>query len=305
MFDQTREYLRKIGVPDGDRYNLPTSEKRFPDGAQFRMEVPTVNTPACMKAVLESAKDNGAVINRIDETYGVIRHTDKTIVEFTDIAKDWGVEFNMSVGPRATYDTSPQRATGSSEGNRIGYRLRGMEQMVRAVEDIKRAMEFGVRGILVYDEGSLWLFNEMRKDGEIPSDIHFKLSAHCGHANPLSARFLQEFGANSINPVRDLSLPMLAAFREVIDVPLDIHTDNPKSTGGMIRTYEAPEIVRVAAPVYLKAGNSSIGSHGIPTTREDGLRMGAQAALVCQMVKKHYPEAVQTKKGDKSLRIPK
>ncbi|MHA2065048.1 MAG: peptidase [Candidatus Thorarchaeota archaeon] len=305
MFEQTRQYLKKKGIPDADRYDLPTSEKRFSDGAQFRLEVPTVNTPACMKAVLESAEKHGAVVNRIDDTYGVMRHTDKTLIEFTDLAKEWGVELNLSIGPRATYDTSTQRSTGTAEANRIGYRLRGMEQIVRAVEDVKRAVEFGVRGVLVYDEGCLWLLNEMRKDGEIPADIHFKLSAHCGHANPLSAKFLQDFGANSINPIRDLSLPMMAAFREMIDVPLDLHTDNPKSTGGMIRTYEAPEIVRMAAPVYLKAGNSSIGSHGIPTTSEDGTRMGAQAALVLQMVRKHYPEAVQTKKGDSDLRIPK
>lgn len=305
MFDQTRNYLKKKGLPSGDNFSLPTSKARFADGAQFRIEVPTVNTPACMRAVLESAQENGAVVNRIDDTIGIMRHTDKTIIEFVEIAKEFGVELNLSIGPRATYDTSPQRATGTPEGNRIAYRLRGMEQMVRAVEDVKRATEFGVRGILVYDEGCLWLLNEMRKDGELPQDIVFKLSAHCGHGNPIAVKLLHDLGADSVNPVRDLSLPMIAAIREATEVPLDIHTDNPKSTGGMIRTYEAPELVRVGAPLHLKAGNSSIHTHGIPTTREDGLRMGAQAALVSQMVRKYYPDAIQTKKGASVLRIPK
>jgi hypothetical protein len=305
MFDETRKYLQKKGLPEGDLFNLPTSEARFSDGAQFRIEVPTVNTPACMRAILETAEENGATVNRIDDTIGIMRHTDKEMNQFIEIAKEFGVELNMSIGPRATYDTSPQRATGTAEGNRIAYRLRGMEQMVRAVEDVRRAIEFGIRGILVYDEGCLWLLNEMRKDGELPEDLHFKLSAHCGHANPIAVKILKELGADSVNPIRDLSLPMIAAIRATTDVPLDIHTDNPKSTGGMIRTYEAPELVRIGAPIHLKAGNSSIATHGIPTTREDGLRMGAQAALVAQMVRRHYPEAVQTKKGSSHLRIPK
>jgi len=32
MFDKTREFLVKIGLPAGDAFDLPTSEKRFPDG---------------------------------------------------------------------------------------------------------------------------------------------------------------------------------------------------------------------------------------------------------------------------------
>ena len=29
---ETRVFLKKIGMPEGDAYNLPTSEKRFSDG---------------------------------------------------------------------------------------------------------------------------------------------------------------------------------------------------------------------------------------------------------------------------------
>lgn len=41
-----------------------------------------------------------------------------------------------------------------SEGVRMGYRLRGQEQVVRAVEDVKRAAAFGCRSFLVYDEAA-------------------------------------------------------------------------------------------------------------------------------------------------------
>jgi hypothetical protein len=180
-----------------------------------------------------------------------------------------------------------------------------MDRVIWAVEDAKRAIELGVRGLLIYDEGFLWLINEMRKDGEIPKDVHFKLSAHCGHGNPVSFKVLEQLGADTINPIRDLSLPMISSLRQAVKVPLDIHTDNPKSTGGMIRTYEAPEIARIASPVHLKAGNSSLTSHGIPTTQKEGVNMGIQAVLISRIVQKYLPEAKQSKKGAKGLAIPK
>ncbi|MEM2394249.1 MAG: peptidase [Candidatus Bathyarchaeia archaeon] len=302
---ETRAYLKKKGLPDRDLYELPESKLRFPDGAQYRLEVPTVNTAEAMRAVLETAEKYGVVINRIDETRGIMRHTDEELEEYIQIAKDFKVELNLSVGPRAAYDLSPQRATGTMEAGRIGYRLRGMEQVVRAVEDVKRAVELGCRGILVYDEGLLWLLNEMRKDGELPKDLSFKLSAHCGHGNPVSFKVLEMLGADSINPVRDLTLPMIAAIRQAVKVPIDVHVDNPASTGGMIRTYEAPEMVRVGAPIHLKTGNSVLERHGMLTTKEDGVKMAIQAVLVDRMIKRYYPEAVQSKKGAKGLAIPK
>ena len=40
--DKTREFLKSIGMPSGDAYNMPTSEKRFKDGGQYRFEVPGI-----------------------------------------------------------------------------------------------------------------------------------------------------------------------------------------------------------------------------------------------------------------------
>ena len=33
---KTRAFLKGLGLPEGDLYSLPDSEKRFPDGAQYR-----------------------------------------------------------------------------------------------------------------------------------------------------------------------------------------------------------------------------------------------------------------------------
>jgi hypothetical protein len=179
----------------------------------------------------------------------------------------------------------------TEEGQRMGYRLRGQEQVIRAVEDIRRAAKFGVRSFLVYDEGLLWLLGKMRADGYVPFDAKFKVSAHAGHGNPCAARMLQELGADSLNPVRDIQLQMLAALRAAIDIPIDIHTENPKSSGGFIRHYEVPEFIRVAAPVYLKTGGSVAANHSYDTTVDEAKKRAKQVALVKRVIDEYYPEA--------------
>ncbi len=302
MFEETREYVKKLGLPPGDLFDMPDSKLRFPDGAAFRIECPTVNSAEAVAALLETATKNNITINRITETYGMFRHTRAEIREFCRLCNDYGCELMMSVGPRATYDTGATVL--SPQGVRISYRLRGMEQVLRAVEDIKRSYDLGVRGFLIYDEGMLWLANQMRKDGALPKDIIFKVSAHLGHCNPCSFKLLESLGAESINPVRDLQIPMIAALRAAVKVPIDVHTDNPPGSGGFIRVYEAPEIVRVAAPVHCKTGNSVVGGHGEMTSANDGKRMADQASIVVEMVNKYYPHLTQSPRRSTDLHIP-
>jgi hypothetical protein len=302
MFEQTREYVEGLGLPSGDLWDLPSSSKRFPDGATYQIEVPTVNSVEAVAALLDSADRLGVTINRVTETYGMFRHTRQELREYCCLCHDYGAELVLSVGPRATYDTGATVL--STQGVRIGYRLRGMEQLLRAVEDIKRGYEIGCRGFLVYDEGMLWLVARMREDGALPEDMIFKVSAHLGHCNPAAFALLEQIGADSINPVRDLQLPMIAALRAAVNKPIDVHTDNPPGSGGFIRVYEAPEIARIAAPVHLKTGNSVVAGHGQLTSASDGKRMAQQAAIVVEMVTRYLPEAKQTQRHASVLRIP-
>lgn len=302
LFQATREFVKTLNLPAGDREELPTSGKTFADGCHYRLEVPTINSAEALQALLETSEKEGVLINRVDETYGAFRHTLRELKEYVAICKDRGVELNVSVGPRATYDTSATRL--SAQGVRIGYRLRGMEQVVRAVEDVLRIAELGVRGVLVYDEGLLWVLNEMRKAGKIPSNMHFKVSAHCGHGNPASFKVLEQLGADSINPVRDLALPMIAALRAAVEVPLDVHTDNPPGSGGFIRFFEAPEMVRVGSPIHLKSGNSAIGGHGEITGRSEAAAMARQVVIMREFMERYFPEARQSPRGSKDMAIP-
>ena len=292
---ETREFLESLGLPGGDRYDLPTSTKRFPDGGQYRFEVPGIQGPGPMRSLLEQLDEYGIRIHRVTQTKGIMFLTDDEIREMVALAKKYDVELILACGPRATTDTSASVKT--DEGQRMGYRLRGQEQIVRGIEEIKRAARLGVRGFLIYDEGLLYILNEARKKGFIPEDCHFKISAHSGHGNPCSARVLETLGADSINPVRDIQVQMLAAMRDAVDVPIDIHTENPKSSGGFIRHYEVPEFIRVAAPIYLKTGGSVAANHSYDTTEKEAKQRAKQILLVKRMIDVYYPEAIASPKN--------
>ena len=122
---------------------------------------------------------------------------DSEIEAMVELAERYQTQLILAIGPRATTDTSASAKT--EEGKRIGYRLRGQDQIVRSIEEVKRASRLGVRGFLVYDEGCLWVLDQARKAGEIPSDCHFKMSAHAGVSNPCSARLMETIGLDSIN----------------------------------------------------------------------------------------------------------
>jgi len=293
--EKTRNFLTQLGLPAGDLYDLPDSVKRFADGGQYRFEVPGIQGPAAMEALLEAIDKFGQAIHRVTQTKGIMLMADDDITAMVDLARKSKVELVLSVGPRATYDTSASVQT--SEGQRMGYRLRGQEQIVRAIEDIKRAIALGCRSFLLYDEGNLWILNEMRKAGEVPPECRFKVSAHAGHGNPCSAKLLENIGANSINPVRDIQLQMLAAMRYAIDVPIDVHTENPASTGGFIRHYEVPEMIRVTAPIYLKTGGSVAKTHSWDTTEADAKQRAKQVLLVKRVIDQYYPTATNSPKG--------
>lgn len=292
---ETKEFLQKIGLPGGDCYDLVTSQKRFSDGAQYRFEVPGIQNPAAMESLLEALEKLHIDIHRVTQTKGIMLLSDNEILEMTALAEQAQVNLVLAIGPRATYDTSASVLT--AEGKRMGLRLRGQDQIVRAVEDVKRAVNLGCYSFLLYDEGLLWVLNEMRNQNELPETIKFKVSAHMGHGNPCSAVLLEKLGADSINPVRDLQLPMLSALRQAVSVPIDLHTENPASSGGFIRHYEVPEMIRTTAPVYLKTGGSVAKTHGWDTTTAEAKQRAKQVGLVKRVIDQYYKEAVASEKG--------
>ena len=298
--EKTKEFLKKIGINEVSKDFI--SPKRFNDGGQYRFEVPGIQTPKTMSALLKESVKQNVFIHRVTQTKGIMLLTDDEIKEMVNLAINYGCELFLAVGPRATYDTSATVQT--KEGARIGYRLRGYDNLVYAIEDVKRACSLGVRGILLYDEGLLWILNQMRKEGEIPQNVHFKLSAHAGHSNPASAKLLEAQGLDSLNPVRDLQIHMIASIRDACDMSIDLHTENPKSTGGFIRHYEVPDFIKVASPVYLKTGGSVAANHNWNTTEKEAIARIKQVLLVKRVIEEYCSDAIASPKQSDDLSVP-
>ena len=251
--DQTRAFLRdNLGLPDGDAHDLPDSPHRFTDGGQYRVEIPSVEGPNALRAVFETADTLDVPIHRVSQGSGVMLLTDSELDEMAALARQRGIEVSLFVGPRAGWDTGAMAY--SPAGRVIAPKIRGMDQLVHAVEDIRRACEHGITSVLITDEGLLWVVAAMKRAGALPGELILKGSVMMAASNPVSIRLLAENGMTTFNAPTDLSLAQLAAIRQATTIPLDIYIEVPDDIGGFIRHYEIAEIIRVAAPVYVKFG---------------------------------------------------
>jgi peptidase U32-like protein len=249
---ETRDFLHSIGLPPGDLNDLPDSEKRFPDGAQYRIEIPSTEGPKCLDAVLEESIRLGVRVHRVSQGSGVFLQTDAELDAMALTATAARVEVSLFARPNAAWDTSA--AARAPAGGVFAPTARGQEQVVAALDDARRAAEHGFRSVLVADVGVLAAFGEARRAGLLPEDMQVKVSVMLPAANPAAARVLEQLGANTINVPTDLSLAQIAAIRAAVDVPLDVYVEAPDNVGGFVRLHEIPELIRVAAPVYVKFG---------------------------------------------------
>lgn len=305
----TRDFLQSLGLPPGDLHDLPASGKRFPDGAQYRVEIPSVEGPRAMEAVLEEAEARRVRVHRISQGSGIMLLTDGEIREMVKLGAEAPVEVSLFVGPRAAWEPGSQILTPA--GKNLGARHRGMEQLVYAIEDIKRACGLGIRSVLLADEGLLWVAGEMKKSGELPADFVFKISVQMGAANPASIRLQERLGASTYNVPTDLDLAKLAAIRAAVDIPLDIYVEVPDGFGGFIRHYEIAEIVRVTAPVHVKFGLRNApdvypsGTHLENTVIALSRERVRRAEIGLAHLQRYYPEATTSELGAPGLGIPK
>ena len=297
-----------MGLPPGDLYDLPASDKRFPDGAQYRVEIPSVEGPRALAAVLEEAETRRVRVHRISQGSGIMLLTDAEIREMARLGAEAPVEVSLFVGPRAAWETGSQVL--APAGKNLGARHRGMEQLVYAVEDIKRACGLGIRSVLIADEGLLWVVGEMKKAGELPAELVCKISVQMGAANPASIRLQERLGAGTYNVPTDLDLPKLAAIRAAVDIPLDIYVEVPDNFGGFVRHYEIGELVRVLAPVYVKFGLRNApnvypsGTHLEGTVVALSRERVRRAEIGLDHLRRYYPDAVTSELGAAGLGVP-
>ncbi len=119
----TRAALHRLGLPDGDLHELPSSSKRFPDGAQYRIEIPSIEGPRVFDAMLAAAKEFEVPVHRISQGSGIMLLTDKEIREMAQLGQEHGIEVSLFVGPRAGWDVGGQAF--ATAGRTVAPRLRG------------------------------------------------------------------------------------------------------------------------------------------------------------------------------------
>lgn len=232
--------------------NIPSSAKHFPDGSSYKIEIPSVESPALFDAVIAEAKSHNLTIHRVSQGSGIMLMHSSDIEQMLSVAKANSIELCLFVGPRAEWDIGAQAF--SVGGASLAPSLRGSIQLNHAIQELINVTKLGLRSVLVADIGLLKVIQALKKSGELPSDLVVKTSAVLPSSNPATARLLEDLGANSINVSADLSLQDLSEIRQSIDATLDLYIESPDSLGGLMRYYDIPEIVRIAAPVYLKFG---------------------------------------------------
>jgi hypothetical protein len=285
-----RETIGRYGIEGGDRYDLPASQGRFPDGCHYRNEISGVGGADALAEVVDEAQTRDVPVHRII-LGNVTKMTQDEIRDVASIADENLLEIVMDTGVTST--STIGRHAETSFGKWGGWRARGADQLSYLVQAVHRGIECGMKAFLLYDEGALWLLSQMREQGDLPSDVIFKVSYTAGYRNPAGARLLESIGADSFNPVTDLELPMLAALRQSVDIPMDIVINGWETLGSFTRMNECPELIRVSAPCYLKQE-----LHG------DQRAKVRYCEIIREMVQASRPELTLSGPGPEDLHVP-
>ena len=269
--------------------------RTFADGLRSRIEIPSVEGPAVLRAVLEEAEARDVPVRRVSQGSGVMMLTDDELAEMAQVGAAHGVEVSLFLGPRGAWEPGGQALVTAAAGGVA----RGAAGVEACVAEAQRACSFGIRSLLVADVGVLATLAALKRSGELPMELVLKTSVLLPCANPATARALEELGAGTINVATDLSPAQLGELREACSAPLDVYVEAPDDQGGFVRFYEVPELVLAAAPVYVKLGLRNApniypsGLHLEELAVKLGRERVRRAALVRRLLAEQAPELVE------------
>lgn len=288
--------LRRLGIeqPSG----VAPSPLRFADGAHFRIEIPSVEGPRVLEAVLDAAREHDVVVNRVSQGSGAMLLTEAELRELSALGADAGVEVSLFVGPREGFGIGAHART--PDGSAHFGQIRGNRQLAYAVEDVVRAVEAGIRSFLVADHGLLAVLAEMQRAGELPRECVWKVSVMTAPSNAASLRVLEQLGATTVNIASDVTLGQLAELRAASSLPLDLYVESPDALGGVVRGNEAGDLVAVGAPLHVKLGLRNAralypsGDHIVAEAAAIAREKVRRAALALEWLRRLYPELTQS-----------
>lgn len=289
-----------VGVAD-------TSQRRFPEGEPWRIEIPSCEGPRVMEAVVDEATTRGVHIHRISQGSGVMMLTDSEIKAMLDLGREHGIEVNLFLGPRGSWDTGGQAKVSAA----VGGVARGGRAVAACLADTFRAVELGVRSLLVGDVGVLSLLGRLKEDGQLPADLVLKTSVLMPLPNAPTGALYERLGATSLNLSTDLDIATIGEIRAATTVPIDMYIEVPDDQGGAVRFYDVPEVVRVAAPVYLKMGVRNapniypVGLHLAAMAESLGRERVRRAALMLQLLlaQPGFEQAAETEGTDEDRQV--
>jgi len=313
MEDVSR-YMEEVGIPGRDAYDLPTSDRHFPDGGCYRIEISGVEGPRVLEALIQERRSRDVPVHRlISLVQGGTLFDREELRDFAQMAAEDRMEVVAVPGPRNGWDIGRQYA--SSEGMRAGMHHRGSDELRKVIADMMRMYDAGIRGFMLVDEGLLWLISRMQKRGHFPSDVAIKISVWTSHGSAAGGRLLEELGASSFNPPGDLTLPQLAAIRKAVSIPLDFYIYTSISFGGFNRFYDAPEVARICSPCYFKfepgpalaaGGGESLYQPWVRDEEHIHLvrKKVKWAAVVRDLIEENEPQATISPHGAEDLHVP-
>ena len=298
--------LERLGM---DEASAKESASRFPDGAHFRIEIPSVEGPRVLEAVVQAAAARGIVVNRVSQGSGAMLLTNAELQEMAAIAEEAGMEVSLFVGPREGFDIGAHAR--SADGAAHAGQLRGLRGLRYAAEDVARAVEAGIRSFLIADHGLLAVLVDMQAAGELPAEIVWKISVLMAPSNPLSLALLERLGATTVNIPSDVTLAQLREFRAASAIPLDLYVESPDSLGGVVRGNELGDLVAAGAPLYAKFGlrNSRglypSGEHLLAEACAIAREKVHRAAVGFEWLSRLNPDLVQSAPGAAGLGVPR
>lgn len=309
--DDVSKYMEEAGIPGRDAYGLPLSNKRFPDGASYRIEIAGVEGPKVLEALIAERRKRNVPVHRIiSMDHGGTLLDKQELKDFAQMAAEEKMEVIALAGPRNAWDIGRQLL--SAEGQTSGAtHNRGSDELRKIIADFMRMYDAGLRGFLIMDLGLMWLIKKMQGQGSFPKDVVLKISAAVGISSAAGAKLVEELGASSFNPISDLTLPQLAAIRKVASIPIDFFVWATDSFGGSQRFYDAPEVARLYSPCYFKfEPGPSLGEFYAPWSSEevhiDLVRKKVKwAEIVIDLIRENQPEIKVSEQGPDDLCIPK
>ena len=280
----------------------------FPDGAAFRIEIPSVEGPKVLEAVLGAAEAEGITVNRVSQGSGAVL---MRAVELRDMAQaglEAGVEVCLFVGPRERYGVGAHAR--SQDGRAHGDQVRGLRQITYALEDVLRATEEGIRSFLVADLGLLRAVTQAQAQGALPAGLVWKVSAAMSPSNPVTVKLLEDLGASTVNIPADATLAELAEMRAAVSIPLDLYVEAPDPLGGVVRGQELGDLIKAGAPLYAKFGLRNAqavypsGYHLEAVACANAIEKVHRAAVALEWLERLAPGFVQSKPGAAGLGVP-